>query len=106
MSIALSEIRDTHICLTFNEANIIMENIKDLSKNALMVRLKELGDNAADPLLKSNARTLLWKIGQLSDKDYSRLRDAASRQELLFPPNFPLTYKPEHINETACKENP
>ena len=87
----LSEARDTYLCLTFSEANILLENIHGMSKPALMARILELRDNTSDATLKEEASTLLWKLTQLSQDDYARLISDAAQNDLLFPANYQLS---------------
>lgn len=87
----LSPIRDTYIRLTFNEANIIMENFKVQGKPALLARILDLQNHTKDATLREDAKTLLWKLAKMSDADYARLCTAAADGTLLFPGNYRLT---------------
>ncbi len=87
----LSVARDTYLCLTFSEANIVFKNIPGLTKPALIARILELRDNTSDTTLKEDASLLLWKLTQLSQDDYDRLVKDAEQGVLLFPANYQLT---------------
>lgn len=98
----LSEARDSYLCLTFSEANILLENIQGLSKPALIARILELRDNTSDATLKEETSTLLWKLAQLSQNDYERLISDIAQRDLLFPANYQLKaslylHAPDHL---------
>lgn len=100
MSIDLTIIRDTNLCLTFLEANILVENLKTTDPETrktkirqraeLFARLKQLIENTSDPVLQDAARTLLWKLAQLRQADYEQLSKDFQTSDLLFPGNYRL----------------
>ena len=100
MSIDLEVIRDTNLCLTFFEANILIENMKTTvpetkeirtrQKRDLFARLKKIVDNTEDLVLKDAASSLLLKLAQLNQADYDRLCQDFQTGDLLFPANYRL----------------
>lgn len=95
----LTVYRDKHLCLTFLESNILLENIKGLSKPALLVRLTDLQEQTEDALLKRAVSSLIWKLSMIGHEDYVRLTTAAASRDLLFPANYPLTSSAKNETE-------
>ncbi len=108
MHIDLEVIRDTNLCLTFFEANILVENMKTTDgetkttrvrrKPELLSRLKAILDNTQDPVLKEATQTLIGKLAQLSQKDYDQLAKDCQTGDLLFPANYRL---PCHVRDES-----
>lgn len=76
--------------LTFNEANILMENISGKDKTNLLIHLEKLSENTTDEILRRSAISLLKKIALLSEEEYARLIADASKGLVLYPPNYLL----------------
>lgn len=78
--------------LTFNESNILMENknIMGLGKSSLIIRLQELSKSGADDILKHSAISLSQKIANLSESDFFKLKNAAEKGSIVYPPNFSI----------------
>lgn len=74
--------------LTFNEANILMENIKGRDKAELLFHLENLYRNSSDEILEKSTLSLLKKIANLSENEYARLTSDALDGRILYPPNY------------------
>jgi len=74
--------------LTFNEANILMENIKGRDKSELLFQLENLYRNSSDEILEKSTLSLLKKIANLSENEYARLTSDALDGRILYPPNY------------------
>ena len=74
--------------LTFNEANIFMENYKGRDKASLLIHLENLSENSYDEILRHSTISLLKKIATLSDDQYAKLVNDASQEHILYPPNY------------------
>lgn len=84
-------INSTHYFrLSFNEANILMENIKGMDKSTLVLRLKELSKTVSDVILKESTVSLLHKIANLTDEEFDKLKKEAALNHITYPPNFTL----------------
>lgn len=74
--------------LTFNEANIFMENFKGRDKASLLIHLEKLSENTYDDILRQSTISLLKKIVMLSDDEYAILVNDAMQDRVLYPPNY------------------
>lgn len=74
--------------LTFNEANIFMENYKGRDKASLLIHLEKLSENSYDEILRHSTISLLKKIVTLSDHEYAKLVNDAIQDRVLYPPNY------------------
>ena len=74
--------------LTFNEAHILMENIKGRDKADLLLHIETLYENASDEILQRSALSLLKKIASISEKEYAIISNDAIEGKLIYPPNY------------------
>ena len=74
--------------LTFNEANIFMENYKGRDKASLLIHLEKLSENSYDEILRHSTISLLKKIVTLTDDEYAKLVNDAVQDHVLYPPNY------------------
>lgn len=79
-----------HLYLTFHEANILMENLREQDKAGFIARLTNLTRNTSDPFLLREIRSLNEKVLELSEPEFAALRAAVSSGEVLFPANYSL----------------
>lgn len=80
---------------TWNEANIIQENIRNQDKTGLLVRLAHLLQNTKDPQLRYILDILIKKINGLLESDITQLRDAACKFCLTSPSYFSASVDPD-----------
>ena len=74
--------------LTFNEAHILMENIKGRSKTELLFHLETLYEAESDQILTDSTLSLIKKIASLSENEYANLVNDATQGKVLYPPNY------------------
>lgn len=79
-----------HMRLSFSEANILLENLRSQDKAGFVARLANLAQNTIDPFLLQTLVDLNEKIMELSEEEFTALREAVSKGEVLFPANFVL----------------
>ena len=86
----LEDIRELYLRLTFNEATILIENIRELTLPQLIERMTQLEKNTKDPGLRADVHNILWMLKKLTLSDYDRLYQSASAGRLVFPENYLL----------------
>lgn len=83
-------ISSTNFRLSFNEVNILMENISGVDKTTLVISLQNLSENASDELLKCDTINLSQKISGLTESQFARLQSDAKAGRLVYPPGYML----------------
>lgn len=83
-------ISSTNFRLSFNEVNILMENISGVDKTTLVINLQNLSENASDELLKRDAINLSQKISGLTESQFTRLQADAKAGRISYPPGYML----------------
>lgn len=81
---------NAHQYLTFHEANILVENLRTQDKAGFLVRLNSLTHHTTDPTLLRELENLTGKIVELSESEFTELRDDVVNGLVLFPPNYEL----------------
>lgn len=76
--------------LSFHEANILLENLRTQNKVAFVARLTNLAQHTTDPFLLQVLVDLNNKILELTEDEFTALREAVSKGEVLFPANYVL----------------
>lgn len=82
---------EPRVCLTFHEANILIENLRSQEHAGFIERLDNLIRNTEDPRLLSELEQLLGKIKDLTPDEFSRLRADTEQGSVLFPPDYSLS---------------
>lgn len=86
------EVSHAHMRLTFHEANILMENLRDQDKAGFIARLQNLSRHTTDPFLRRELSSLNSKVLELSEEEFTILREDVRKGKVLFPPNYDLPY--------------
>lgn len=88
----MSPTKDSHVHLhlTFYEANILMQNLRNQDKSSFLLRLHELSHHTTDTLLLRELDNLTAKIIELSEPEFTALRSDVHKGTILYPPNYRL----------------
>ena len=81
-----------YIELSFEEANILIENIQNHNLSDLIVRLDNIIENTSDIYLRMILKSVLNKIQTLTPAEYTILKTDIENNAILFPPHYTLPY--------------
>ena len=81
---------DRYVCLSFNEANILLQNNQKLDHLSMIARLDNLFRHTSDPQLRNETESLLRKIQNLTPEEYKLLMRDVESGRIFFPPNYSL----------------
>lgn len=84
----LLNINEGCVRLTFHEANILIENLRDQNHTDFTGRLENLLRNTKDPRLQAELNQLLIKIHGLTPTEFEQLRTDTNAGTVLFPPDY------------------
>lgn len=82
--------RSPHLQLSFHEANILMVNLRRQNKSGFLARLSNLSSHTTDPDLLLVIEGLKDKILELSEDEFTALREDTIGGQVMFPPNYSL----------------
>lgn len=84
------EYKQEHLCLSFEEANILIENYRKQDLCGMIARLDNLLHHTVDTQLVKETNSLLTKIQALTPQEYERLSKDIESGAIIFPPNYSL----------------
>jgi len=76
------------ICLSFEEINVLLENVQVRSLPDLIVRLDNLIQNTTDSSLQKVLNSVLNKVKELTPNEYKILLSDIEQGKVLFPPFY------------------
>ena len=79
-----------YVCLSFEEINVLLENVQLRSLPDLIVRLDNLIQNTTDASLQKVLNSVLNKIKELTPNEYKILLSDIEQGSVLFPPFYRL----------------
>lgn len=79
--------------LSFEEANILFENLLTPNHRDMIVRLDNLLTYTSDPYLKRALESLLEKIRNLTQDEFTVLFKDKEEHYILFPPYYKFPYE-------------
>ena len=86
------ETDNKYVCLTFEESNILIENVRKHNLPDIIARLDNLIIHTSDHYLQMVLNSLLKKLQSLTPNEYDILVQDIENNSLLFPPNYRLPY--------------
>jgi len=88
----LTEKENSYLCLSFEEANILIENYRKQDLGGLIARLDNLLHHTTDISLVKETSGLLTKLQALTPKEYELLSKDIESGAIIFPPNYVLPH--------------
>lgn len=76
------------VCLSFEEINVLLENVQVRSLPDLIVRLDNLIQNTTDSSLQKVLNSVLNKVKELTPNEYKILLSDIEQGKVLFPPFY------------------
>ena len=81
-----------YVCLSFDEANILIQNFRKNDLGGIIARLDNLISHTKDPYLQKEAQSLLQKLQDLTPQEYDQLLRDIEAGIVVFPPNYVLPH--------------
>lgn len=81
-----------YICLSFDEANILIQNFRKRDFGGIIARLDNLISHTEDVYLQKELQSLLQKLRELTPEEYAKLAYDIEAGVLVFPPNYVLPH--------------
>lgn len=79
-----------YVCLSFEEINVLLENVQVRNLPDLIVRLDNLIKNTTDTSLQKVLNNVLDKVKELTPNEYKILLSDIEQGTVLFPPFYRL----------------
>ena len=81
---------NAYVNLSFEEANILIENYRKQDLCGMIARLDNLLHHTIDIQLAKETNSLLTKIQALTPQEFERLSKDIESGAIIFPPNYAL----------------
>lgn len=79
-----------HHQLSFDEANIVISSIRNMTLSEFQARLDTLQRHAEDSTLLASVTSLIDKVSNMTEEEFRRLREDGASGAVLFPANYEL----------------
>ena len=81
-----------YTCLSFDEANILIQNFRKRDFGGIIARLDNLISHTEDVYLQKELQSLFQKLRELTPEEYAKLVYDIEAGVLVFPPNYVLPH--------------